>query len=212
MRNNRLRTKSLWRVVEPPKNRARPTQRLTSPSSRPRVWAGVRRNHPLDARSTADLQRGRAKTSCWPRSLLLRKTRTVLHGKVSNTLRSYSLGREVTAGWAGGTKTFGRAARSSSRCESSPHGSPFTSPPSAACPTLVEAFFSPGIFPIALAKPRFLSPVLQTSPPSQMLRILPPMEGTQLRIRSRHQTSPPTHYSTIMEHRLWSRIPKPAPQ
>ncbi|KAI9448858.1 hypothetical protein BJY52DRAFT_295696 [Lactarius psammicola] len=41
-RNNRLRTKSPWRVVEPPKSRACPTQRLAAPSSRPRVWAGVR--------------------------------------------------------------------------------------------------------------------------------------------------------------------------
>ncbi|KAI9440990.1 hypothetical protein H4582DRAFT_1940796 [Lactarius indigo] len=58
VRNNRPRTKSLWRVVEAPKNRARATQRLVAPSSRPRVWAGVRR---------------RAKTSCWLRSPALAK-------------------------------------------------------------------------------------------------------------------------------------------
>ena len=41
-RNNPARTKSLWRVVELPKSRACPTQRFAAPSSRPRVWAGVR--------------------------------------------------------------------------------------------------------------------------------------------------------------------------
>ena len=41
-RNNPARTKPLWRVVEPPTSRTSPTQRFTAPSSRPRVWAGVR--------------------------------------------------------------------------------------------------------------------------------------------------------------------------
>ncbi|KAH8993011.1 hypothetical protein EDB92DRAFT_522653 [Lactarius akahatsu] len=42
VRINRPRTKSLWRIVGPPKKRARPKQRTVAPSSRPRVWAGQR--------------------------------------------------------------------------------------------------------------------------------------------------------------------------
>jgi hypothetical protein len=44
LRTNPARKKSLWRVVEPPKSRVLTTQRLAAPSSRPRVWAGVRRS------------------------------------------------------------------------------------------------------------------------------------------------------------------------
>jgi hypothetical protein len=38
----RPRTKSIWRVVEPPRSSAYPAKRSPAPSSRPRVWAGVR--------------------------------------------------------------------------------------------------------------------------------------------------------------------------
>ncbi|KAH8997096.1 hypothetical protein EDB86DRAFT_924463 [Lactarius hatsudake] len=175
VRINRPRTKSLWRVVKPPKNRARPEQRTVAPSSRPRVWAGVRRRSLLDPCSTTDPQRGRAKMSYWPCSLPSRNTRTVLHGKVSKTLRSYSQGRKATLGWAGGTKTLGRAAKSSSQ---------------------------------SFAKPTLFSPILRTSPPSQLPRTRPPTEGTQLRMHSLHQTTLPTH-STTMERHPWSQIPKP---
>ncbi|KAH9166655.1 hypothetical protein EDB89DRAFT_192507 [Lactarius sanguifluus] len=164
VRINRPRTKSLWRVVKPPKNRARSEHRTVAPSSRPRVWAGVRRRSLLDARSTADPQRGRANMSYWLCSLPSRKTRTVLHGKVSKTLHSYSQGRKATLGWAGGTKTLGRAAKSSSQ---------------------------------SFAKPTFLSPILRTSPPSQLPRTRPPTEGIQLRMHSLRQTTPPTHSTTI---------------
>ena len=71
--------------------------------------------------------------SFWLRSPLLQKTRTVLHGNVLNTLYSYSLGGEMTLGWAGGMKTLGRAARFFSQCEPSPHAQsllPFYSFPS----------------------------------------------------------------------------------
>jgi hypothetical protein len=44
LRNKPARKKSSWRVVEPPKSRVILTQRLAAPSSRPRVWAGVRRS------------------------------------------------------------------------------------------------------------------------------------------------------------------------
>ncbi|KAH9018001.1 hypothetical protein EDB84DRAFT_1520409 [Lactarius hengduanensis] len=114
--------------------------------------------------------------SYWLCSLPSRNTRTVLHGIISKTLRSYSQGRKATLGWAGGTKMLGRAAKSSSQ---------------------------------SFAKPTFLSPILRTSPPSQLPRTRPPTEGTQLRMHSLHQTTYPTHYSTTMERRPWSRIPKP---
>jgi hypothetical protein len=47
------RKKSFWRVVKPPKHRARPTQPLASPSSLPRVWAGVRQLY-IRAHSTVE--------------------------------------------------------------------------------------------------------------------------------------------------------------
>jgi hypothetical protein len=194
MRNNRPQTKSVWRVIKPPTSRVRPMQRLDAPSSCPRVWAGVSRSSPLNAHSTADTQRGRAKMSCWLHSPLLQKTRTVLPGNALNTLSSYSLERETTLDWAGGMKTFGRAARLFSQCE--PMRGP--SSPSTPSPPLVETLFSPEVFPIVFARPRFLSPILWTGPLSQVLTIQP-TKGTWT--RSRQQKTLPPHHST-MEHHL----------